>query len=282
MIITKAKVQPPILTIVGSAGVGKSTLGALFNAPIFIQTEDSYSLFAEWDEESQPDFFPIIKKARYLNGKPQVSVKAQILEQLRFLITTEHNYKTVVLDSVTTLHKMFEHELCERDQTDNIAEAAGGYQKGYLVLADWHLELFNAFNVLRDRGITVVLLAHTGTQKIKNRPDVDDFTVYSLDMNEKSTPVYVNLSDAVLYVTKKEFVKGKETNNKGQVTKWGKLVQSGQRQIVTSGDGQMGYVHAKNRQNMPAVIDLEHGQNPLIQYFKFFNDLTTTNNKQEA
>jgi len=166
---------------------------------------------------------------------------------------------------------MFESELCLRDKVDNVADSCGGFHKGYIALSDWHLEVMKMLNILRNLGIIVVLLAHTGIQRLKNKPDDDDYTVYSLDMNEKSVPVYVNFSDAVLYLVKSEFVKGKETNNKGAVTKWGKIVQTGERKIITTGDGKIGYVHAKNRYNMPAEIPFEQGFNPLSQYIKSLN-----------
>jgi hypothetical protein len=129
----------------------------------------------------------------------------------------------------------------------------------------------NGLNMLRNRGIAVIILAHTGIQRLKNRPDEDDYTVYSLDMNDKSVPVYVNFSDAVIYIAKSEFVKGKETNNKGVVTKWGKIVQTGERKLITTGDGKIGFVHAKTRYNMPAEIPFNQGENPLLQYINFFN-----------
>lgn len=268
--------KPPIITIVGLAGTGKTSLAAQFPSPVFIQAEESGAVFDSWEDASKPDLFPLLPAAKKSTtvakkGALEVSTKESLKEQLRYLATQQHEYKTLVIDSLSALHRMLENELCVRDNVDNVADSCGGFHKGYIALADWHLEIMKILNILRNRGMTIVLLSHTGIQRLKNRPDEDDYTVYSLDMNEKSVPVYVNFSDAVLYLAKSEFVKGKETNNKGALTKWGKIVQTGERKIITTGDGKVGYVHAKNRYNMPPEIVLNHGENPLLQYINFFN-----------
>ena len=43
--IKKATPQAPVITIVGFAGAGKSTLAGLFPSPIFIQAENATSVF---------------------------------------------------------------------------------------------------------------------------------------------------------------------------------------------------------------------------------------------
>lgn len=266
--------KPPIITLVGLAGTGKTTLAAMFPSPVFIQAEESGAVFDSWDDGAKPDLFPLLPAAKanaVKRGVLDVSTREALKEQLRYLVKQSHNYKTLVIDSITAFHRMIENELCERDKVDNVGDACGGFHKGYIALADWHLEIMKIFNLLRNRGITIVILAHTGIQRLKNRPDEDDYTVYSLDMNEKSVPIYVNYSDAVLYIAKNEFVKGKETNKKGVLTKWGKIVQTGERKIITTGDGKVGFVHAKNRYNMPSEIPFNQGENPILQYISFFN-----------
>ena len=47
MMYTKPKPQPPVITIVGMPGGGKTTLGGLFPDPVFIQAENSETIFEE-------------------------------------------------------------------------------------------------------------------------------------------------------------------------------------------------------------------------------------------
>ena len=188
-------------------------------------------------------------------------------------MTTEHNFKTLVVDSITTLAGLFEHEIALRDGVGTVADAAGGFHKGYVEVASWHADFIYKCEQLRAvKNMAVVFLAHTGIKKIRNRPDAAaDYSVFSLDMDNQSLSAYIAQSDAVLYLKKEEFVSGQETNRKGQTTKFGRVTQTGNRTLITTGDGQVGYVNAKNRYNMPAELPVPHGENPIIQYIKFYN-----------
>src|SRR5690625_1571536 len=159
---TKAAPQAPVITIVGFPGVGKSTLGATFPNPIFVQAENATSVFETLPEDRQPAFFPELPAP---SAKRNVRPSEVLLSDLRELVTAEHDYKTVVIDAVTTLNMLFEQEVIEFDPSDaanNIGEAAGGYGKGYLAVAALHAKVRNACEHLRRRGITVVFLAHSG------------------------------------------------------------------------------------------------------------------------
>ncbi len=265
--LQKPKKKAPMITIVAPPGVGKTTMGGLFPKPVFIQAEDAQTVFEAWDEDVQPAFMERLPRAR-----KDVSTKGTILEQLRWLISNEHDRETLVIDSVTTLNTMFEHELCVKYDVDNVADAAGGFHKGFIAVSEMHGEVRSACEVLRDRkGMTIVFLAHIGIHKIKSSPDSDEYAVWSLDMPEKSVHNYVNQVDAVLYIKKDAIVTGKEVNKKGQVTKYGKLMDTGDRTIISTGDGRIGYLNCKTRYAMPAEIPLPLGENPILQYIPYFN-----------
>ena len=266
--LTKPLSKPPQITIVAAPGAGKTTLGALFPNPIFIQAEEGMSVFETWAEELRPVIFPSLPRA---NKKEKISTKDALRDQLRSLAQQEHDFKTLVIDSVTSLHSLFEHEVCEDYEVDNVADAAGGFHKGYLVVKEMHSEIKTACDYLRNKkGMTVIFLAHSGVQKMKNRPDAEEYSVYSLDMHKDSIPVYVNLVDAVLYLRQEEFVKGGATDKKGVTTKLGKVVQTGDRILVTSGDGRIGYVNAKNRYDLDSEIPMPIGANPLLDLIPYF------------
>jgi hypothetical protein len=185
----------------------------------------------------------------------------------------EHPFKTVVFDTITALNLLFEQEVVEFDDkgASNIGEAAGGYNKGYLVVAGIHAKLRAACEHLRKRGISVVFLAHTGVVKMKNRPDGGEYVAYSLDMPEKSRAIYVSSSDVVAYLKARDFVSGNEENKKGQTTKFGRVTNTGERVLITSSDGTIGYIDAKNRYNLPDEIEVNKGENPLLPLIPFYN-----------
>ena len=147
-----------------------------------------------------------------------------------------------------------------------------------------HGEIKAACDVLRKRkGMTIIFLAHCGVKKMKNRPDAEEYTVYTLDMHDASIAQYTNLVDAVLYLRNEEFITGQQSDKKGQVTKFGRIMQTTQRILVTSGDGRVGYVNAKNRYQLEAEIPVDEGENPLldvIPYFKYAQQAQQTQAQQ--
>jgi hypothetical protein len=84
--IQKPKPVAPIITLVGTPGVGKTTLAALFPNPVFIQAEEITGVFDDWDDEKKPDSFPVLKRA---DAKRKTSTKDDLLSQLRALITSK-------------------------------------------------------------------------------------------------------------------------------------------------------------------------------------------------
>lgn len=267
---SKPTVQAPVLTVVGFPGVGKTSLAALFPNPIIVQSENAASVFETWSEESKPTLFPEIPAP---SAKAKSKPSETLLAQLRELATAEHDFKTVVVDAVTTLNTLFENEVIEFDGNGatNIGEAAGGFGKGYLAVAALHSKVRNACEHLRRKGIAVIFLAHSGIAKVKNRPDVEAYSTWSLDMHEASRKIYVATSDAVLYLKSKEFVMGGDKDKKGNVKAYGKVTSTGERVLIAASEGTIGYVDAKNRYNFPEEIEVNKGENPLLELIPFFN-----------
>lgn len=271
--VKKAVPQAPAITIVGFPGAGKTTLAAGFPNPIFIQAESASTVFETWDVDKQPAFLPELPSP---DAKKNLRTSDVILAQLRELASAEHPYQTVVIDTITSLNQLLEREVVEFDGDANVqdvANAAGGFHKGYGVLAGLHAKIMKACIYLaKKKGIAVILLSHTGFEKIKSRPDQpSEYTVFTPDLHRDSKKIYVSNSDAVLYLKARELVMGHESNRKGQTTKYGRITNTGERVLITSSDGSVGYVDAKNRYNLPPEIDIQKGDNPLLGMIPFYN-----------
>ena len=269
----KPKSKPPMITIVGTPGTGKTTLGAMFPGALMVMSEDGASVFDSWEDDAKPSVLPRLPKASKDEVGNLRSTRETLLSIMDELISTDHGFTTLVVDSITSLDMLFGHEIALRDGVNTVADASGGFHKGYAEVASWHAEFVYKCEQLRAvKRMGIVFLAHTGIKKIRNRPDAAaDYSVFSMDMDNQSLSIYTSQCDAVLYLVKEGFIQGSETNRKGQTTKLGRLVQTGERKLITTGDGQVGYINAKNRYNMPAEIPVEHGSNPILQFVKFYN-----------
>lgn len=271
---SKPVAKPPMITIVGSPGTGKTTLGALFPNALLIPTEDGTSVFENWADDAKPTILPRLPKARKDNlGNISNGTRDALNSIMDELMGSDHEFKTLVVDSITTLDGLFGHEIVLRDNVNTVADAAGGFHKGYAEVASWHADFIYKCEQLRAvKKMAIVFLAHTGIKKIRNSPDAAaDYSVFSMDMDNQSLSIYTSQSDVVAYLKKEAHVMGHESNRKGQTTKYGRVTESGNRLLITSGDGQVGYINAKNRYGMPPEMPVELGANPLMQYIKFFN-----------
>lgn len=273
---TKPVRQAPIITIVGFPGSGKTSLAGQFPSAIFIQAENAQTVFDAWPEEKKPMMLPQLKAAK---RDQCVKTSEDLKNYLVALLQQEHDYKTVIIDSVSSLNTMFEDEVVAFDANgaDSVGNAAGGFHKGYDVVAGMHSTVLRAAEALQRKGIAVVFLCHSGQVKMKNQPDeAKDYTAFSLAMHEKSRSQYIAKSDAVLYLKQEQYVTGGETDKKGNQTKTARVQRSDDRILITSSDGVIGYIDAKNRYNLENKIQVPNGTNPLLELIPFFNNTTTT------
>lgn len=266
----KPKIEAPIITIVGFPGAGKTSLAGLFPDAIFIQAENAQTVFSSWDDANKPMLLPQLKASKKDQG---IRTSQDLRDYFIALLKEDHKYKTVVVDSVSSLNTMFEEEVTMYDQhnADSIANAAGGFHKGFDVVAGMHSTVLRAAEALQKKGVAVIFLCHSGTVKMKNQPDeAKDYTAFSLAMHEKSRALYVAKSDAVLYLKQEQYVTGGETDKKGSQTKAARVQTTEERILITASDGVIGYIDAKNRYNLENKIQVAKGTNPLLSLIPFF------------
>lgn len=238
--------RPVMVTICGDSGMGKTSLGATFPKPIFIRAEDGLQAIPR---NARPDAFPVLQDV------------AMLWDQLKALIHETHDYKTLVIDSVTALERMFVQDVLAQDpKAKSINQALGGYGAGVSAVATMHQRVRKAAGLLNTkRGMHVVFIAHADVETMR-LPDSDDYMRYSLRLPPKSTPPYVDDVDVVGFVKLVMFTKGEDGDRK-------KAISTGDRQLI---------VHAvaanvsKNRFGVTEPIDFVQGENPLASVIPAF------------
>ena len=90
--LQRSNLMPARILIYGVQGIGKTTLAANMPNPVFLASEDGLGGLVDiphWDIESHQD----------------------VIDGIKTLITEEHDFKTVVLDTVSALEVVLHEQL---------------------------------------------------------------------------------------------------------------------------------------------------------------------------
>lgn len=240
--ITKPVNKFRLFTVYGGAGIGKTSLAATFPKPIFIRAEDGLSSLPQ---NVMPDAFPLITSS------------ADLYNQLLTLVNEEHQYKTLVIDSISKLDRIFTDEITKgSDNAKALALAMGGYGAGYQALASMHGRVRKACQILVDKkNMCVVFLSHADLNTI-DLPDSDPYQQYGLKMEKKSQPHYIDDVDFVGFMRLETFVM-KDDQKKSKAKSTGERIIQ-----CTSAASSV----SKNRMGIVDDIFLQYGINPFMQF----------------
>lgn len=245
--IEKPKDRPVLATILGDAGLGKTSLAASFPKPIVIRAEDGLQSIPL---ESRPDALPVLKSSE------------DLWTQLTALIQQDHDYQTLIIDSVTALDRLFTTTVMESDpkKPASIAQALGGYGAGFLAISAMHHRTRKFCGWLNEnKNMHIVFIGHADTETIE-LPDQDAYTRYTLRLNKRSVAPYVDDCDLVGFMKLQTFTTGDGDRKKAR--------SDGTRLLVT-------YATAanvsKNRYGITEDIEVTTGINPLKQYIPSLN-----------
>ena len=102
--------KPRRMLLYGPHGLGKSSFGAMASSPVFIPTEDGLS-------DIDCHAFPLCQSY------------AEFQQRLQELASDEHEFRTVVIDTLDWLERLIHAQVCVDRGVENIEDI--GYAKGY-------------------------------------------------------------------------------------------------------------------------------------------------------
>jgi hypothetical protein len=186
-ILTGRASAPRRTLIYGVAGIGKTTWAAASDAPIIIQTEEGAG------DVGCPRF-------------PIAETFDAVMAAVAHLYEAEHEYRTVVIDSLDFLERLIWDHVCKTvpDGSRKVERIEDyGYGKGYThALTAWR-QLFDGLSALRrDRGMAVILVAHAAVRKFES-PDADSYDRYEIKLHKHAAALCMEWCDEVFFANYK-------------------------------------------------------------------------------
>ena len=176
--------SPPRIMVYGTEGIGKSTLAARAPQPVFVQTEDGLG-------EIDCHKFPL------------AGTFDDVIAALTELHAEEHDFQSIVVDSLDWLERLIWDAVCEMYGAKSIEKVDGGYGKGYIyALSPWRQFLDRLSALHKDRCMAVILIAHAKIEKFED-PESSPYDRYSPRLHKHAGALLTEWCDAVLFATRK-------------------------------------------------------------------------------
>lgn len=232
--LQKNKPRQPRVIVYGAPGIGKTSLALDAPSPVVIQTEDGLG---------NAD----------VTAFPKADAYHQVIEALGALYSEEHQFKTLVLDSLDWLEPLIWDKVCADNDVKDISSIP--YGRGYSEALNYWREVLSGITALRDhRDMIIVMTAHNQVQRIED-PEFDAYDAHTLKLHKKATAVCEEYADVIAYACQKTAVKHEE---KGFNQTRGRAIPTGGR--ILRLEGTPAYL-AKNRYRMPAEVSMPE-ENP--------------------
>ena len=226
--------DPPITLLYGVDGIGKTSLAAEFPNPIYLGTEG----------ETPPSDID-------LPTPGVIKTLDDVFAVFEELLTTDHGFKTVIIDSLDGLEPLVWRTTAARLGVNSVEEP--GYGKGY-VEADYEWgEYLSALAALKNAGLYVVQLAHPEIVRFDS-PITDPYSRYGIKLHKRAAALVRERADIVGFLNYRVTIKEKEVARQTKVAH----AEGGKERQIHLNEG-AGFV-AKNRYGMPDAVQYRKGQ----------------------
>lgn len=192
-ITTGKQITAQRVVIYGPEGIGKSSLGAQFPKPLFIDAESG---------TSQLDVARTDKPTSW----------TMLLSMIGELKRDHQGFKTLVIDTADAVERMCLSHVCAVGQKESIEDF--GYGKGFTKMGEEWTKLLNLLTDLRDTGMNIVVLAHSNLRKFEQPDEFGAYDRYEMKLCKQVAPTTKEWADMVLFITYETIViKDEKTNS---------------------------------------------------------------------
>jgi len=234
-LVTTKSTNPPVSLLYGVDGVGKTSLAAEWPGPI---------LYLPTEGERPPSDVELTTPGTVESFHGLLDIFGELLD-------SEHDFKTVIVDSLDGLEPLVWSATCQRLGIASIEEA--GYGKGYIEADTEWKDYLGGVSALSRAGIYVVQLAHPEIVRFDS-PTTDPYSRYTIKLHKRANALVREQADIVAFMNYRVSLKEKEVGFNKKVSH----AEGGNERLVHFNE-KAGFT-AKNRYSMPDSVPYRKGQ----------------------
>ena len=178
-IVTGKQLRAQRVCFYGVESVGKTTLAAQAESPIFLDVENGTSHL----------------------DVPRIAVKTwgALIDAVRALATDEYSqFKTVVLDSIDWAERLCIEDLKAEKKIKSLEEIP--YGKGFTMASERMARFLNELDYLIDVGRHVVLIGHAQVKRVEPPDQVQAYDRYELKLIKQTGPLVKEWVDHLFFL----------------------------------------------------------------------------------
>ncbi len=180
------KIEPPRILLYGPPKTGKTTFASQIPGAIIL------------DVEGGSGYQSVARIT-----KDQLATYGDFLEALGALATQEHNFSTVVIDTVDWLEQLIFAQVAAEAKVDAIEDI--GYGKGYGTAYNLWKQTLETLDWLRvNKGMAVLMIAHSQIRKysdpLRESYDIFGIKLHDKDKGQSSASLVREWCDCILFV----------------------------------------------------------------------------------
>lgn len=200
----QTNIKPPIICVYGQPKIGKTTFASQSPNPLFIDIEDglgaiSASSVKITEEDRKAD-----------NGL------AKVFETMQAFRDQEHDFKTLVIDSLDWLEDLINKQVCIDNEVEDISQIP--YGGGAIKVKEYWIEWINLIKQIRDRKNAIIILISHYQVRPFNDPRGETYDRYELKLGKHGAGLIQEFCDAIGFASQ-DVVRKTEKGNFGGETK---------------------------------------------------------------
>ncbi|MGB7323757.1 MAG: AAA family ATPase [Rubripirellula sp.] len=119
-------------------------------------------------ESGRKQVWDVCERLRDELSQQGVKTMAMVYSELAESVNCPFRGVVVVIDSLDWLERLVWDKLCQQYGVESIEKVDGGYARGYMHALSLWREVLDLLNVLRSRGMVVVLIAHSKVERFED------------------------------------------------------------------------------------------------------------------